>query len=94
MSSPTNPSLSDQRLAMRAQLRAQRAVIAQQLSPESQTPSGYPRSNTMRFLTQHSKLAGGVVVGASTLLLGTRYFKPIAAALTMFKLLRSATSGR
>jgi hypothetical protein len=94
MSSVPTISLADQRRALVVNLHAQRVVIAAQLNPQNESASGYPRSKTMRFLTQHSALAGSVVAGATTVLVGTRYFKPIAAALTMMKLVRSATSGR
>jgi hypothetical protein len=47
---------------------------------------------TMRFLTQHSLLAGSLFTGAASLLVGARYFKSITAALTMFKIVRAATN--
>ncbi len=87
-------SLLEQRRKLRDRLVVQRKVIAQQLDPTSGVDGVYPRSMTMRFLTQHSTLAGSVFAGAATLLVGARYFKSMATTLTMFKVVRSALKNR
>jgi len=85
-------SLLEKRQILRGELIAQREVIAEQLDPTSKANTVYPRSMTMRFLTEHSTLAGGVLAGVATLLIGARYYKSIAGALTMFKVVRSVAS--
>jgi hypothetical protein len=68
MSSITDPSLVEQRQSLRRRLQAQRQVIAQQLGQESGINGSYPRSRTMRFLTQRPALIIRVLVGLATLL--------------------------
>ncbi len=68
MRSATDTSLVEQRQGLRLRLRAQRQVIARQLGPESAMNGGYPRSRTMRFLTQRSALITRLLVGVVTLL--------------------------
>jgi hypothetical protein len=85
-------TLSEQRYLLRQELHEQREIIARQLDPVSAAHGSYPRSVTMRFLTQHSMLAGSLFTGAASLLVGARYFKSITAALTMFKMVRAATN--
>jgi hypothetical protein len=89
-----NLSLAERRRIIRGELLAQRELIAEQLQPASHANTAYPRSMTMRFLTEHSTLAGGVFTGAATLLVGARYFKSIATALTMFKVVRSVVTSK
>jgi hypothetical protein len=68
MTSITDTSLVEQRQGLRRQLQAQRQVIAQQLGQESGMNAGYPRSRTMRFLTQRPALIIRLLVGLATLL--------------------------
>jgi hypothetical protein len=68
MRSATDTSLVEQRQSLRLRLQAQRQVIARQLGPESAMNGGYPRSRTMRFLTQRSALITRLLVGVVTLL--------------------------
>lgn len=68
MTSITDTSLVEQRQSLRRQLQAQRQVIAQQLGQESGMNAGYPRSRTMRFLTQRPALIIRLLVGLATLL--------------------------
>jgi len=68
MSSITDTPLVEQRLSLRRRLQAQRQVIAQQLGQESEMNGSYPRSRTMRFLTQQPALIIRVLVGLATLL--------------------------
>jgi hypothetical protein len=69
MSSTTAISLVEQRQSLRRRLQAQRQVIAQQLGPESGMHGSYPRSRTMRFLTQQPALTIRLLVGLATLLM-------------------------
>ncbi len=55
------------RADLRAQLQAQRRLIAQQLGPEGRGSDGYPRSRTMRLLTARPDVAIGLLGGLSSL---------------------------
>ena len=68
MTSITDASLVEQRQSLRRRLQAQRQVIAQQLAQETGMNAGYPRSRTMRFLTQRPALVIRLLVGLATLL--------------------------
>ena len=68
MTSITDASLVEQRQSLRRRLQAQRQVIAHQLAQESGMNAGYPRSRTMRFLTQRPALVIRLLVGLATLL--------------------------
>jgi len=69
MSSITDTSLVEQRQSLRRRLEAQRQVIAQQLGQGSGMNGSYPRSRTMRFLTQQpAPLIIRLLVGLATLL--------------------------
>ena len=63
MSSITDTPLVEQRLSLRRRLQAQRQVIARQLGQESGMNGSYPRSRTMRFLTQQPALIIRLLVG-------------------------------
>jgi len=52
MTSAANSSLVEQRQRLRQRLQEQRQVIAQRLGSGSRVQSIYPRSMTMRLLTQ------------------------------------------
>jgi hypothetical protein len=68
MSSVTDTPLVEQRLSLRRRLQAQRRVIAEQLGQESGINGSYPRSRTMRFLTQQPALIIRLLVGLGFLL--------------------------
>ena len=68
MSSITDIPLVEQRQSLRRRLQAQRQVIAQQLGQESGMNGSYPRSETMRFLTQRPALIIRLLVGLASLL--------------------------
>ena len=68
MSSTPHISLLEQRQSLRLQLQAQRQLIARQLGPDSAVSRSYPRSRTMRFLTQRPALILRVLVGLATVL--------------------------
>jgi hypothetical protein len=56
VSSTAAISLVEQRHDLRRRLQAQRRLIAQQLGPDPRMGDSYPRSRTMRFLTQQPVL--------------------------------------
>ena len=68
MSAAREPSLEAQREELRLRLQAQRRVIASQLSPGSGAPRAFPRSMTMRLLTQRPQLMYRVLGGVLGLL--------------------------
>ena len=65
MSSAAERFLDERRHDLRMRLQAQRRVIAQQLGNGSGTRAEFPRSTTMRLLTQRPqlilKILGGLV---------------------------------
>ena len=87
-------SLIEQSQALRQQLRVQRKLIKQQLNPVSSMNNSYPRSMTMRFITQRPALVAGVVTEVATLLLGARLLKSMAAALSVARIVRSSANAR
>lgn len=87
-------SLIEQSQALRQQLRVQRKLIQQQIDPASSMDTGYPRSLTMRFLTQRPALVAGVVTEVATLLLGARFLKSAVTALSVARVVRSSAIAR
>ncbi len=74
---------------VREAMRAQRAVIARQLGPEpghEPVPS-FPRSRTMRLVTRHPMLVGGVLSRIAPLFIGAtlarKLIGPIAIVLSV-----------
>lgn len=68
MSVATEPSLETQRHELRIRLQTQRREIARQLRSGSGTSMVFPRSKTMRLLTQRPQLLYRVVGGLFGLL--------------------------
>ena len=68
MSAPTAQSLSEQRHALCRQLQAQRELIGQQLGPTTGASRGYPRSMTMRLLTQRPGMIVSLLAGLASLI--------------------------
>jgi hypothetical protein len=69
LTSTTALSLVEQRQSLCRQLQAQRQVIALQLGPESGLHGRYPRSRTMRFVTQRPAAIIRLLAGVATLLM-------------------------
>lgn len=63
MTLPVEPSLVERRLLLRQRLLTQRMLLAQELGPVPATRSAYPRSITMRLITQQPALVARVLVG-------------------------------
>ena len=89
MNTHSTPPLADQRLILRQQLLAQRQVIAEKMGQPSSPKDSYPRSMTMRFLTERPALTVNLLTGLATLLVGRRLFKTISAALVVAKMVQS-----
>ena len=83
----TKLSYSEKREMLCQQLRQQREVLARQLIHTIEANNTYPRSLTMRFLTQQS--GAKVVAEVATVLIGARFFKSIGKAFTLVKILKT-----
>ena len=79
------PSLLEQRVALRAQLRGQRQEVAEQLF-ESKAGGRFPRSMTMRLLIDQPALATRLVA----LIAGARFAGSVSALLIVVLVLRAA----
>lgn len=84
-------SLIQQREMLRQRLQAQREQLAEQLQPSKEIADSYPRSMTMRFLTQQPELATRLLTGLATLFLGARLLKSMTATLALMRVLRSVS---
>lgn len=93
MTRPTEVPLAEQRHALRERMREQRRLIAGQLGPAPEAGGGYPRSKTMRFLTQRSGLVVTLLAEGVALLVGARYAKSMTAVMAMARIARAATAG-
>ena len=89
MSTHSTIPLAKQREVLRQQMLAQRQVIAEQLELTPGVKNGYPRSMTMRFLTQRPALIAKLLTGIATLFVGTRLIKAISAALVLARMVQS-----
>lgn len=78
------PSLLEQRVVLREQLRVQRQEVAEQLF-ESKAGGRFPRSITMRVLVHQPALAGRFVA----LIAGARFAGPVSALLIVAQMLRA-----
>lgn len=80
----SDPTLAEQRLALRGQLRAQREQIALQLFA-SNVPGAFPRSVTMQVLIHRPELVGRLVAWVA----GPRVAGMVSALLVGAQLLNS-----
>jgi hypothetical protein len=94
MRSAAGPSLAEQRQILRGQLQLQRQQIALQIECSPKVNSDYPRSMTMRFLTQQSGLISGLLAGVATLLAGPRFYRSTTAVMTLIRIARSILLGK
>ena len=93
MTSPPELPLAEQRQALREKMREQRQLIAEQLGPAPDANGSYPRSKTMRFLTQRSGLVATLLAEGVALLVGARYAKSMTAVLALARVVRAASTG-
>jgi hypothetical protein len=68
MNSAVERSVEAQRRELRVRLQAQRRVIARQLAGDAGAARDFPRSTTMRLLTQRPQLIVKVLGGLLSLL--------------------------
>jgi hypothetical protein len=89
-----NIPLAEQRLQLRRQLLAQRQLITQQIERAPGAKNGYPRSMTMRLLTQRPALVAKLLTGMATLLIGARMISAISTTLSLAKVVQSVSKTR
>ena len=90
MSAPEDLARVELRQALRKEMRAQRELIAKQLSPGPEIDRGYPRSKTMRFLTRQPGLAFTLFAESAAFLVGARYARSLTAVMAIARIIRSA----
>lgn len=90
MNLPTHASLDEQRQILRGELALQRQEITHQLLPHPEIKGGFPRSVTMRLITQEPVLAAQLLTAVTVFIVGPRFSKAFAAAFTFSKIARSA----
>ncbi|MWV17376.1 hypothetical protein F3I16_15135 [Pseudomonas sp. L-22-4S-12] len=87
-------ALSEQRLALRRRLFLQRLRIAHLLTPAAGA-NGFPRSMTMRLLTQRPAVAMRLLSEVGLLLLGPRLIRTLGTGLLLARIVRAvATDSR
>ena len=91
-STDTDIPLSEQREALRQQIRNQRDVISLKFIKATAANNAYPRSVTMRFLTQQP--AAKIIAEAATLFIGARLFKSLPKVLTVAKIIKSFSTSK
>lgn len=94
MKAVDSQALRERREALRRQLQVQRAEIALRIDPPAAGSGEYPRSNTMRFLTQRPQLAAALGSMITARLFGPRAIKGLAMAWSVVGILRAARRGR
>jgi hypothetical protein len=94
MSTQRNIPLAEQRLQLRRQLLAQRQLITQQIERAPGAKNGYPRSMTMRLLTQRPALVAKLLTGIATLLIGARMISAIRTTLSLARVVQSVSKTR
>lgn len=97
--SPAPKPLQEQRLELRRMLAEQREIIAFQLTPRyrlehsnSGTAQAYPRSLTMRWLSQNPAPALKLILGIATWLLGARVAGAVRDGMQLIKTLRTGAT--
>lgn len=94
MTSVTARALIDQRQALRRKLFLQRLRINHLLAPRNADDNGFPRSMTMRFLTQRPAVAVRLLSEVGLLLLGPRLIRSLGTALLLAKILRAVAASK
>ena len=92
---PAAISLTQQRVLLREQMASQRQLIEFQLGPEpAERSQSYPRSNTMRFLTQRPELMKKLLGQLAGLLIGASFLKSMHPLLAIAKFLHLSSKTR
>lgn len=91
MSTDPVTTLREQRLALRQRLLVQRQRIRHLLAPSGPQDDVFPRSLTMRLITQRPAVALRLASQVAMVLLGPRLVRGLGGALLLARLLHSAT---
>ncbi|QKE64061.1 hypothetical protein HNE05_12125 [Aquipseudomonas campi] len=91
MSKNPDMPLSELRLALRQRLFLQRQRIRHLLAPSGPADDVFPRSVTMRLITQRPAAALRLASQVALVLFGPRLVRGLGGALLLAKLLHSAT---
>ena len=98
---PVIVTLQEQRLALRRQLADQREIIAFRLTPGNQLQQSetgrslsYPRSLTMRLLSQNPAPVIKLAIGIATWLLGKRFSGVLQEGVQFLKMVRTGATLR
>lgn len=94
MTAFTGSSLEERRNELRQQLIDQRHLIAVQLEQSHVANHQYPRSMTMRFLSQRPALAAELLSGIATFWGGGKFFKMLSSTVAVMRIVRAAVSER
>lgn len=91
MSSIPDTSPAAQRLALRQQMAQQRQRISHLIDPEAgaEANNQFPRSMTMRLITQHPAGTLQVLSKVALLLFSTRMIRSLSGMLILGKIVRS-----
>lgn len=92
MNAATRELLAERRRLLRARMQAQREQIARRLGPMRPLGEDYPRSRTMRFLSERPSLAIGLLAALATLTAGTRVGRPLGAIVAAARVARSVAA--
>lgn len=92
MSTLTALARLEQRQALRRRLFLQRLRISHLLAPQTADDNQFPRSMTMRLLTQRPAVAMRVASQAALMLFGPRFLSTLSGVLLLAKLLRSTAT--
>lgn len=92
MSTLTALARLEQRQALRRRLFLQRLRIGHLLAPQASEDNQFPRSMTMRLLTQRPAVAMRLASQAALMLFGPRFIRTLSGALLLAKLLRSTST--
>ena len=88
-------SLAQQRILLRKQMASQRQLIEFQLGPvPAERSQSYPRSNTMRFLTQRPELMKKLLGQLTGLVISASFLKSMHPLLAIAKFLQSSFGSR
>ncbi len=98
LTTPTTPaetSLAQQRVLLREQMASQRQLIEFQLGPvPAERSQSYPRSNTMRFLTQRPELMKKLLGQLTGLVISASFLKSMHPMLAIAKFMHLSSKTR
>lgn len=88
MSIPAAITETEQKATIRRRMATQRLLIAERLRASDVPAQHYPRSFTMRVLTEHPRVTAGLFAGVTVLLLKWRVIQPDSLFATALRITR------